>query len=213
MSNQKEDENWLELERDVHRLHVLLNPGKEVIHEHIVPDRDGGFPRQVDIVANDTLNLTFSLDEALECRCYKRPQGTSWVEQAQGGIRSLKAGKLALVSNSGWYKPAQVKADALNAEGIPIEIRVCEDVTDPDAGRFHPEPTLNNNALFFELVYKPEGACQVRMSSVDRRCDFGFRTVEWITLAAVRQPKTRRAKRSAALVNRVSGIPQPVVDG
>ena len=158
MSTKRKDEEWLAVEKDVHRIQVLLNPGKEVSHNVRVPDKDSGQLRQIDIVVRDPSALP--VERASECRHHSERQGSPWVEQAQGKKRSIQADKMTLVSTSGFTDPAQVKANALTAEGTSIELMVCQDVGDPELlQRFHPKPIqvrfLEKLKLLTELATLP----------------------------------------------------------
>ena len=174
-ASKKKSAAWLAFEKDVHRMNQALRPDKEVLHDQRVPDKDSGNPRQIDVTVKD--KLTGSLDDAIECRARSSPQGAPWIEDSQGRKRSLQAREMTLVSKSGFYEPAQVKADALTAEGTTINLRHCEDLTGLTAQLFHPSPIHLKFLELHEMKCKlhtvpsralPEDFCAEKFRFVDK---------------------------------------------
>jgi hypothetical protein len=84
----------------------------------ILPDRDAGIGREVDIVLEGEIN-GHSITVSIEVRDRKRPADTPWVEEMISKHNSLPTDKLILVSSSGFTKSAQNKAVVLGV--IPID--------------------------------------------------------------------------------------------
>ena len=116
----------------------FLHPGKLVVHNDKIPDKDAANLRQVDITVRDPLSRI--VEVASECRRRADKQCSPWVEEAQGRLRSLQAERMNLVSSSGFSGPAQKKATALTSEGSPIDLLVVQDLQGDVVGALHPKP-------------------------------------------------------------------------
>jgi hypothetical protein len=81
-----------------------------------------GDEREVDIYV-ETVVAGHPVNVGIECRAHKRPQGSTWVETIRGSHADLPVHVTVLVSKSGFYKPALVKASHYGIETItPGEI-------------------------------------------------------------------------------------------
>lgn len=76
----------------------------------MLPDVITGELREVDIYV-ETVVAGHKVNVGIECRAHKRPQGANWVESVRNTHADLPVHVTVLVSESGFYKPALVKAN------------------------------------------------------------------------------------------------------
>lgn len=86
-----------------------------VFGSKMLRDKDSGYDREVDIVLEGEVNA-HKFIISIEVIEQSRPAGQPWVEQMSGKHESLPTHKLVLVSNSGFSKPALIKARSLNID-------------------------------------------------------------------------------------------------
>ncbi len=105
-----------ELEELVATLEGFLSPmGVRVKSPDYLPDKDTGQLREVDISLRSVIGSSEIL-VIVECRDRQGEQDVIWVEQIAEKRKSVGADKAVVVSSSGFYEPAILKAKAKNIE-------------------------------------------------------------------------------------------------
>ena len=101
-------------------IHVCIAKEVSVEESALLPDRETGEKREVDIVLRSRL-VDYPIILSVEVRDRSRPAGSGWIEEMAGKHQALQTNKLVLVSRSGFTKPAIVKAKAREIETLTIE--------------------------------------------------------------------------------------------
>ena len=103
----RRDALFRELERQVHRIHQLLeSTGATVTLDERIPDPDNPTQlRQIDVSIRRGSHLTI-----VECRAHKDRQDVQWIEELLGRRMSLRADSVIAVSISGFTDGARAKA-------------------------------------------------------------------------------------------------------
>ncbi len=109
-----------EFEQLVACINTHLHKIAKVTPNDRFPDKDNGDPRQIDIsvrLSDGTSNFL----GIIEVRDRSRPVGIGYVEEVSAKRTSVGASSAWIVSKSGFWKSAKVKADALGIGLISYE--------------------------------------------------------------------------------------------
>ncbi|MCE9582513.1 MAG: restriction endonuclease [Planctomycetes bacterium] len=104
-----------ELEQLVALIEKTLGPSAQVDSPALLPDKDGGGDREVD-VAIRVKSGSSSILVIIECRDRAATQDVRWVEEVAQKRVSVSADKVVAVSSSGFSRGAIEKARALNVD-------------------------------------------------------------------------------------------------
>jgi len=110
----------VELERLVQWIASTIYAGAKVTPNAEVPDVDSGQLREVDILIEQPGGLV-PVRIIGEVRDRAGAQGSQWIEQVHGKMRSVRASAAFAVSSSGFSEPAVAKAKALNIQLYSLE--------------------------------------------------------------------------------------------
>jgi len=94
--------------------------GAKVSASMLLTDSHSGEEREVDIVIETTSGI-HSFTIGIEVIDHSRPADATWVEGIAKKHESLPINKTILVSRSGFYKPAFIKAKAYKMEAYGFE--------------------------------------------------------------------------------------------
>jgi len=104
-----------------------LSPfGANVYESKLLRDRRSGQDREVDIVI-ETIAGIHPIRIGIEVIDRSRPASTPWIESVAAKHEDLPIDKTIVVSRSGFYKPALVKAEALKIDALMIEQAMTSD--------------------------------------------------------------------------------------
>lgn len=114
---------WQEYETAVGKWFELME-GMGVVKQNIyIPDRITKQKRQVDVWCELNIN-GHQINILIDAKRRKRKLDVKDLEEVEGLANAVKANKIIIVTNSGWTKPAQDKADYSN---IDFRILTIED--------------------------------------------------------------------------------------
>jgi len=101
-------------------IHGCLADKAKVIPNHGIPDKDSGQVRQVDVAIYMT-DGPYTTLTIVEVRDRVKPVGSSYIEEIGGKRESVRADAAAIVSKSGFSKPALEKAQKLNIRTLTYD--------------------------------------------------------------------------------------------
>jgi hypothetical protein len=107
---------------------ALKNQNIEVKSPDLIPDKDTGQPREVDISLRGRIGSSNIL-VIIECRDRVKVPDATWIEQIACKRESVSADKVIAVSSTGFTEPAKIKA-----QKNKIELRTFEEI-DPQEMR------------------------------------------------------------------------------
>jgi hypothetical protein len=118
------------LELLVSELEYAIDPGVTITSPDLVPGRESGNQREVDVTLRRRVGSTETL-VMIECRDRSRPQNVEWIDALIGKAKDIRASTTVAVSRSGFTRAAQRRAVE---EGI--ELRTVSAVAPADLARW-----------------------------------------------------------------------------
>ncbi|GEM_PF-4589489 len=109
--------------------HLGRSDGVEVVSPALLPDRDTGEPREVDVAVRRRVG-SHDILVILECRDRRAPADVRWIEELASKRDSVGADRVVAVSSSGFTRPAREKARALR-----VDLRSVEQFEGPKAAQ------------------------------------------------------------------------------
>ena len=107
-------------QRIITLLNATLAERCSVVESAMLRDKVTNEEREVDIlITTNAGSFTFTI--GIEVVSWGRPAGTPWVERMRARHENLPVDKLVLVSESGFTRPAEIKAKFYNIETLTVE--------------------------------------------------------------------------------------------
>jgi hypothetical protein len=109
-----------QLQRVIASIHSQLDSNAIVTESKMLRELTTENEREVDIVIEASVGDCNTI-VSVECTARSRPASVEWVERMWAKHSNLPTDKLVLVSKSGYYRPALVKAKQLNIDTFTLE--------------------------------------------------------------------------------------------